>query len=160
MVVVRIADLDNTQDQAAVVAMTRMYAQDEMGNGGQLPEDVMQRLVPALKAHPTTLIFLAFEGDQPVGIATCFVGLSTFAARPLINIHDFAVHPDCRGKRVSSALMQAVEAKARQMDCVKLTLEVQAYNQNAQRAYSRFGFQHGETGQFSGPLFLQKRLSS
>ncbi len=54
--------------------------------------------------------------------------------------------------------MQAVEDKARQLGCVKLTLEVQAYNQAAQRTYTRFGFRHGEDGQFSGPLFLHKRL--
>ncbi len=54
--------------------------------------------------------------------------------------------------------MHTVEAKARELGCVKVTLEVQAYNQAAQRTYSKFGFQHGEKGQFSGPLFLQKRL--
>ncbi len=93
MVHVELADLSTDRHQAAFLAMTRMYACDAMGNGGELPEEVMQRLVPALKDHPTALIFLAFDQDQPVGIATCFLGFSTFAAKPLINIHDFAVHP-------------------------------------------------------------------
>ncbi len=159
MIRVELADLAIAAHQDAVRAMTAMYARDEMGNGGELPTEVMERLVPALRAHPTTMVFLAFDGEEPVGIATCFLGFSTFAAKPLINIHDFAVHPDYRGRRVSSALVQAVEAKARELGCVKLTLEVQSYNQAAQRAYSKFGFKHGEEGQFAGPLFLNKRLS-
>lgn len=152
------ADLNNPDHQAAILAMTRMYACDEMGNGDPLPEVVMDRLISEFQQLPTTLIFLALNDDQPVGIATCFRGLSTFAARPLINIHDFAVHPEYRGQGVGKALMMAVEEKARELNCVKLTLEVQAYNQRAQQAYSAFGFKHGAYGQFSGPLFLSKVL--
>jgi hypothetical protein len=37
-----------------------------MGNGRDLPDDVQRDLVPGLRAHPTTMIFLAFEGDQRV----------------------------------------------------------------------------------------------
>ena len=36
--------------------------------------------------------------DKPVGLATTFEGFSTFAAKPLINIHDIAVLPDYRGR--------------------------------------------------------------
>lgn len=153
------ADLNDHNHQAAILAMTRMYACDEMGNSGELPQAVMERLIPELQQLPTALVFLAFHDDQPIGIATCFRGLSTFAARPLINIHDFAVHPNFRGQGVSRALINAVEQKARELNCVRLTLEVQAYNQNAQRAYSAFGFQYGAAGQFAGPLFLTKPLN-
>ena len=154
------ADLNEPEHQAAILAMTRMYALDEMGNGGELPQEVMDRLIAGLQEMPTAIVFLAFNEDRPVGIATCFRGFSTFTARQLINVHDFAVHPDCRGKGVGRALMNAVEEKARSLNCVRLTLEVQAYNQNAQRAYSAFGFQHGAPGQFSGPLFLNKPLAN
>jgi hypothetical protein len=34
-----------------------------------------------LQAHPTTLIFLAFDEDDPVGAAVCFIGFSTFDLR-------------------------------------------------------------------------------
>lgn len=67
--------------------MTRAYAQDPMGNGRDLPEDIQSVLIDRLRAHPTTLIFLALHQHEAVGIATCFVGLSTFAARPVVNIH-------------------------------------------------------------------------
>ena len=68
--------------------------------------------------------------------------------------------PTAAGWGVGRALMNAVEEKARSLNCARLTLEVQAYNQHAQRAYSAFGFQHGGAGQFAGPLFLNKPLAN
>ena len=49
--------------------------------------------------------------DNPVGAAVCFIGFSTFAAKPLINIHDFVVLPAARGKGVGRRLLEAVEKK-------------------------------------------------
>ena len=152
------ADLNDPRHQAAFLELTKMYACDEMGNGGELPQDVMDRLVPELRKHPTAVIFLAFDGDRPAGIATCFRGFSTFKGRPLINVHDFAVHPDYRGHGVARQLMQAVEDLARRENCARLTLEVQSHNLKAQRAYTSFGFTHGGEGEFVGPLFLTKPL--
>ena len=68
--------------------MVDAYSRDAMGDGKPLDQDVRAQLIPGLRRHPTTLIFLAFDGDQPVGAAVCFIGFSTFAAKPLINIHD------------------------------------------------------------------------
>jgi GNAT superfamily N-acetyltransferase len=107
------ADLGQAEHQRDVVAMTAAYALDKMGSGEPLSSDVLERLVPALRAHPTTLIFLAYRGAEAVGIATCFLGLSTFTARPLLNVHDLAVVPEHRGRGVGRALLAAAEAGAR-----------------------------------------------
>ncbi len=116
-------------------------------------------LVDRLQAHPTTLIFLAFDGDQPVGIATCFVGFSTFAARPLVNIHDLHVVLDYRRRGVGRSLLQAVEKKAGELGCCKLTLEVQEENHVAQGLYRGFGFDGGQYEPAAGVvLFRQKKL--
>ena len=56
---------------------------------------------------------MAYDGARPVGIATCFHGLSTFVARRLLNLHDLAVIPEYRGKGVGRRLLAAVEDKAR-----------------------------------------------
>lgn len=151
------AQLNNQEHSRAVVAMTAAYAKDGMGNGGPLPEDVLERLVPALRAHPTTLVFLAYAGDTPIGIATCFLGFSTFAARPLINIHDLAVLPEHRGRGVGRALLTAVEGKARATGCVKITLEVQENNHRARGVYERAGFAQAVYGaDTGGSLFYAK----
>ena len=154
-----LADLERDDHQHAVRQMTAAYALDAMGNGGPLPEAVLEELIPGLRAHPTTLVFLAFNGGRAVGIATCFLGFSTFAARPLINIHDLAVLPECRGWGIGRQLLAAVEAEGRRRGCVKLTLEVQTSNHRARRVYEAAGFAHATYGEDTGgQLFYAKSL--
>jgi len=153
------ADLDDAQHRAAVLRLTRAYAQDPMGNGRDLPEDVQSVLVDRLRAHPTTMIFLAIDGDEAVGIATCFLGFSTFAARPLINIHDLHVAKEHQRRGVARLLLGAVEKAARDLGCGKLTLEVQENNRPALALYDRFGFAGGQYEPEAGTvLFRQKML--
>ncbi len=130
-----------------------------MGNGAPLAADVLARLVPSLRAHPTTVIFLAYANAEPVGIATCFLGLSTFAARPLLNVHDLAVLPTHRGRGIARQLLAAAEAKARALGCCKLTLEVQENNYGARGLYARAGFaQNVYQEAAGGALFYAKPL--
>jgi ribosomal protein S18 acetylase RimI-like enzyme len=153
------ADLDDAQHRAAVLEMTRAYAQDPMGNGRDLPADVQRVLLDGLHAHPTTLIFLAMDGDEAVGIATCFIGFSTFAARPLLNIHDLHVAKEYQRQGVALSLLGAVEKEARDRGCCKLTLEVQENNRVALAVYDRFGFVGGQYEPQAGAvLFRQKKL--
>jgi ribosomal protein S18 acetylase RimI-like enzyme len=153
------ADLANPRHQEAVVHLVNMYARDPMGQGRDLAEDVRRDLISGLRRHPTTLILLALHGDLPVGIAVCFVGFSTFAARPLINIHDLAVTPEYRGQGAGRALLEHIEAKGRALGCDKLTLEVNADNLPAQALYTRCGFGDGKPdGRIGRVWFLQKRL--
>jgi len=153
------ADLARAEHAAAVVALTQAYALDPMGNDGPLPLDVLARLVGALRAHPTTVVLLAYEGDAAVGIATCFVGFSTFAARPLLNVHDLAVLPERRGRRIASRLLDAIDAKARALGCCKVTLEVLEHNAPARALYGRKGFAQATYGEAAGgALFYAKRL--
>ena len=153
------ADLEKLEHQAAVIAMVNAYARDPMGNGRDLPEQVRNELIPGLRKHPSSLIFLAFDGEDPVGIAVCFVGFSTFAARPLINVHDLAVIPQYRGQGIGRRLLERVEAKGCELGCCKLTLEVHSDNKPAQRLYEKVGFNHGAAA--AGPVrmwFLEKPL--
>jgi GNAT superfamily N-acetyltransferase len=153
------ADLTRPAHQEAVIAMIDAYARDPMGDGTPLDADVRARLIPGLRAYPTTLIFLAFDRDQAVGIAVCFIGFSTFAAKRLVNIHDFAVLATHRGRGVSRQLLDAIEVKARQLDCCKLTLEVLENNRRARRVYEAAGFARYELQpEAGGALFLSKPL--
>jgi ribosomal protein S18 acetylase RimI-like enzyme len=153
------ANLDRAEHQRAIVALTDAYAADAMGNGERLPKEVLDRLVPGLRAHPTTLVFLCYLDGEAVGIATCFVGFSTFAARSLVNVHDLAVLPAYRGRGIGRALLAAVERAARARGCVKVTLEVQENNRRARRVYEAAGFAQGAYADGAGgSLFYWKRL--
>jgi GNAT superfamily N-acetyltransferase len=156
------ANLSNTDHQDAILAMMDAYSKDPMGDGKPLSEFARLNLINGLRAHPTTLVFLALEGAMPRGIATCFGGFSTFAARPLINISDFYVAPEFRGRGLGRSLLAAIEREARDKGCCKLTLEVQENNPRARSIYGRFGFAQAVyaadmTG--GGSIYMVKPLS-
>lgn len=156
---VALADLSREEHRQAVEELVDAYARDPMGNGAPLSADVRRALLPGLRAHPTTLVFLAWAGAVPVGVAVCFVGFSTFAARPLLNIHDLAVLPDHRGAGVGTALLRGVELHARSLHCCKLTLEVQENNRRARAVYASAGFERATyEEEAGGALFLAKPL--
>lgn len=156
------ADLGCPAHQLAVVALMDAYSADPMGDAQPLSEFARQNLVAGLQAHPTTLIFLAFHQGQPRGIATCFRGFSTFAARPLVNIHDFYVDPIVRGLGIGRMLLDAVADEARVTGCCKLTLEVQHSNTRARAIYDRYGFTQAvyaaDAAAGGGSLFMVKPL--
>jgi ribosomal protein S18 acetylase RimI-like enzyme len=132
---------------------------DPMGNGCDLSDDVQEVLIQRLRMHPTTRIFLAFDGKDPVDIATCFIGFSTFAARPLINIHDLHVSKDQRRRGIARRLLEGVQEDARELNCCKLTLEVQENNHPALALYRSLGFVCGQyQEEAGGVLFREKRL--
>lgn len=148
------ADLSQPGHQRDVLALTAAYALDPMGNNGPLAPEVLGRLISGLRDHPTTLIFLAYIDKKAVGIATCFRGFSTFQARPLVNIHDLAVLPEYRGQGVGRKLLSAVEAKARELGCCRVTLEVQENNLTARRLYEHTGFAQAVYGKATGGSFF------
>ncbi|HEY3494701.1 MAG TPA: GNAT family N-acetyltransferase [Polyangiaceae bacterium] len=153
------ARLDQREHQEAIVSLTAAYAEDVMGNGHPLPRDVLERLVPGLRAHPTTLVLLAYLEETPVGIATCFLGFSTFAARPIVNVHDLAVIRELRGRGIGRALLRAVDTAARARGCAKVTLEVLEHNRNARGLYESQGFaQAAYSPSGGGALFYSKSL--
>jgi GNAT superfamily N-acetyltransferase len=158
-VVIVEADLDRTDHQEAVVELVNAYAADPMGNGQPLSAQVRHSLIPGLREHPTTRIFLAYQESQPIGIAVCFLGFSTFAARPLLNVHDLAVLPSHRGQGIGTWLLEVVADKARKLGCCKLTLEVQERNRRARHVYEAAGFAQAEYREDAGgSLFYAKPL--
>ncbi len=137
---VRLANFGYEADGLAIVALLDGYARDPMGGGEGLAPQVQARLPIALDAFPGAFSVLAFDGAEPVGLANCFTGFSTFAARPLVNIHDLVVRSEDRGKGIGAALMQAVEAEARARGACKVTLEVLSGNAPAKALYTAQGY--------------------
>jgi ribosomal protein S18 acetylase RimI-like enzyme len=71
------------------------------------------------------------------------------------------VLPTHRGRGIARKLMDAAEAKARSLDCCKLTLEVQENNHRARRLYARAGFaQNAYQEAAGGALFYTKPLAA
>jgi ribosomal protein S18 acetylase RimI-like enzyme len=154
------ADFGDPAHARGIVDVLNSYAADPIGGAEPLSADVRQRLVPTLQNHPSALVLLAFAARQPVGIAVCFFGLSTFRARPLLNIHDLAVVPEFRGKGVGRGLLHEAQQRAIHRGCCKLTLEVQEDNVVASSLYGSFGFSDFLMGDSAPTRFLSKDIPS
>jgi len=153
---VRRIDLQTPEDAGALISLLGEYAQDPMGGGHPLPDDVLKNLPIQLAQLPQYCGLLAWDGYRAVGLLNAFLGFSTFHGRPLLNLHDLAVTADYRGKGVGSALLAAADDLARSEGCYAVTLEVRADNP-ARRLYLRHGFDPGHEAT-DAMSFWKKRL--
>jgi ribosomal protein S18 acetylase RimI-like enzyme len=157
------ADYSNTLHAKALVHLLDAYARDPMGGAEPLSEFAKANLVSALAARPQAYSVLAFatadngEAEQAVGLVNCIEGFSTFACKPLVNVHDVAVLPAFRGQRVAEKMLALAEQIAIERGACKLTLEVLDGNNGAMRLYQRLGFANYQLDPAAGQArFMQK----
>ncbi len=154
------ADYTDAVHARALVDMLDAYARDPAGGGTPLGDFARTHLVAALAARPQAFSVLAFDGAAAVGLVNCLEGFSTFACRPLVNVHDLAVAASHRGQGVAERMLALVEQLARERGACKLTLEVLSGNQRANRLYARLGFASYQLDPVMGQAqFLQKWLA-
>ncbi|RUO81035.1 GNAT family N-acetyltransferase [Idiomarina tyrosinivorans] len=158
MIEITIADYQNPKHRQAVVAMLDDYARDPMGGGEGLEDEVKEQLVDEMAKRDHVFSLLAFDGEQPVALANCVEGFSTFAAKPLMNIHDIAVISEYRGQGIARRLLEEVKTLAEFRGCCKVTLEVLEGNETAKHAYKNFGFKPYELGDVGKAEFWQLYL--
>ena len=136
------------------------YARDPAGGGKALDPAMQDALLAGLAATPGAFSLIATLEDEAIGLANCFTGFSTFAAKPLVNIHDVVVADGHRGRGIGRALFAAIEAEARAIGACKITLEVLSGNTPAKALYRSLGY-----GDFildpaiGAALFWQKSLN-
>lgn len=143
----------------ALIELMEAYALDPMGGGQGLSDYVKANLPTELANRQAAHVILAFVDTKPAGLVICFEGFSTFACKPLLNIHDLIVALPYRRKGLSKLLLQKAEAIALELGCCKLTLEVLEGNLIAQATYKAFGFRGYELDpQMGQALFWEKKL--
>ena len=134
------ARYDDPAHAAALVELLDAYARDPAGGGAPLSDFVRGNLVAELASRPFVSSVLAFDGIVPVGLVNVIEGFSTFACKPLINVHDVVVLESHRGRGIAAQLFAEVEAIARERGACKLTLEVLSGNRAARALYDKLGF--------------------
>ena len=155
------ADYRNPYHAREIVRMLNAYAADLSGGASKLCAATLANLPAELAKLPHAFSLLAYKGGTAVGLANCFEGFSTFACRPLVNVHDMAVLPEFRGRGISQLLLQKIEQLAREKNCCKITLEVLEGNDAAKAAYLKFGFEAYQLAPAMGQaLFWQKKLDA
>lgn len=156
---IRLADWNNPEDCNTVVNLLNAYAEDPMGGASPLSEYAKSNLPSAMAATPGAFSAIGFISEKPVALANCFTTLSTFACKPIVNIHDLAVLPDARGRRAGQQMLAFVESEAKAKGACKITLEVLTGNERARRSYEHFGFESYTLDDTTGhALFLHKGL--
>lgn len=156
------ADYANPAHATAVIQMLDAYARDPMGGGEGLSDFALAHVVSELARRPQAFSVLALDrslDNRPVGLVNCIEGFSTFACKPLINVHDLAVADGYRGRRIGERMLGLVEELARQRGACKLTLEVLSGNAGAMKLYARTGFASYQLDPVMGQAqFMQKWL--
>lgn len=153
------ADYSNLHHAQAIVQLLDGYAQDPAGGGTPLSDFAKANLVIELAKRPQAFTILALDSNEPVGLVNCIEGFSTFACKPLVNVHDVVVVASYRGQRVGERMLALVEQIAMQRSACKLTLEVLSNNISANRLYERIGFCSYQLDPAMGnAVFLQKWL--
>jgi GNAT superfamily N-acetyltransferase len=130
-------------DVPQIFAMIRELAEFErlegqlVGSPGLLAEHLFgePRFASALLAE--------WQGTA-AGYAIYFPTYSTFLTRPGLYLEDLYVRAACRGRGIGSALLAAVERRARELGCGRLEWAVLDWNQRAIDFYRRFGVQPTE----------------
>ncbi|MDP1923923.1 MAG: GNAT family N-acetyltransferase [Thiobacillus sp.] len=133
-------DYTNPVHATALIDLLDAYARDPAGGGEPLSDFARANLVSQLAARPFIFSVLAFNGDAPVGLINAIEGFSSFACRPLVNVHDVVVLPGHRGRGIAAQMFATVEAIALERGACKLTLEVLEGNASARALYQRLGF--------------------
>lgn len=145
-------DLNDPAQAGTFAALFSEYA-------GQPVDRVGQYLIGQLRRRLNILVFLVTSDHVPAGFAICVEGFSSYACMPLLNIHDFYVSSNFRGRGIGKALMIEIEGAARRQGCCKITLEVRESNQIARNLYRTAGFDGDLDGDEQGKaLVMQKKL--
>ena len=144
---------------AALLALLDAYARDPAGGGVPLSDFARDNLIGELAVRPSIFSVLAFDDGIPVGLINAIEGFSTFACRPLVNVHDVVALQSHRGRGIAAQLFAGVEAIARERNACKLTLEVLSGNRAARSLYEKLGFADYQLDPAMGHAqFLQKWL--
>ncbi len=133
-------DLSTPIHRHELIRLLDAYMQDEMGNGAPMPKELAPKILEGLRNYTGYLGFFAVVDGQFAALANCNKNFSTFRAKPLINIHDFVVHPDFRGKGVGRFLLDALATLAKEQGYCRINLEVRHDNINAQKLYRKAGY--------------------
>ena len=133
-------NLQNPLHCDQVVKLLNDYMNDPMGNNNPMPKGLAPQIISGLKQHSGFLGFFVLVGDQFAGLANCNINFSTFQAKPLINIHDFIVAPECRNIGAGSFLLRGIINYASQNGFCRVNLEVREDNLTAKSLYKKLGF--------------------
>lgn len=125
-----------------------LEAADELAATGLLahlnpdqPSPVLiARFREILAAHPHYLPLGGFEDGRLIALAGAWIATKIWCGRYL-EVDNLIVHPECRGRRYGSLLMEHLESLARERECNLMVLDSYTSNYASHRLYHRLGYE-------------------
>jgi len=160
-----VADYQSQFHRTSILRLLNEYANDPAIGGTGLPFKTRQRVVDELARRDAAVTLLAIEkpadgSARAVGLLNAFETFSTFAAMPVLNLHDIMVTASHRGRGIGRQLIASATRLAIERECCKLTLEVYRGNAGAAGLYRSCGFDDPSGNRDLGEtLFLAKVLT-
>jgi len=153
------ADYTDARHKEDIPYLLNLYATDPMGGGQPISKETYQNLVDALAKVPHAFSVIVYVDNKPAGLANCFEAFSTFACKPIVNIHDLCIIKEHRGLGLSYKMLDKIEEIALAKGCCKITLEVLNNNTIAKSIYNKFGFSAYKLNSEAGhAVFWEKKL--
>ncbi|AVO40405.1 GNAT family N-acetyltransferase [Simplicispira suum] len=148
-VAVRQAALSDLDALAALFDRYRQF----YGRGSDV--DAAKAFLLARFNHGESVLFLAFDGDMPVGFAQLYPSFSSVSLARIFVLNDLFVDTSARKQGVAGKLIAAAVAFAKTVGAVRLSLSTEVGNKSAQALYEANGWKRDEaflSYEFSVPL--------
>lgn len=94
--------------------------------------------------HGQSVLFLALDGDTPLGFAQLYPSFSSVSLARVFVLNDLYVVEAARQRGVATGLLNAAADFARQLGAVRLSLSTAIGNTSAQALYARAGWKRDE----------------
>lgn len=137
-------DNSNKTEKEHVIDLINQYRSDPMGANSPFTKFDLQELIKLFNTSKNNITYIGYNDDKPICIAVCFSSFSTFNTSNLLNIHDFFVDYNYRGKGVGKKLLQYVKSESIKSGFKSISLEVREDNLIARQLYSHEGFNECE----------------
>jgi ribosomal protein S18 acetylase RimI-like enzyme len=148
--IVRI-DVENTEQRSQFERLFNEYS-------SALSVSIESHVAKHLFELPYFSGFICYADGEAAAFAVCFESYSTYRAKKILNIHDFMVSSNYRGKGVGKALLNGIDQYCRENEFLKITLEVDKDNIIAQKMYRSCDYANYQVVQ-KNLLHWQKYLS-
>jgi len=105
-------------------------------------EKTMRRFLADVANSGYSFLFVAVAGERTVGFISGELrqGSPTFLPKTWASVDDVFVEPDYRNRGMGRALLQSVEAWAKERDADGISLQVAAANTRGRKFYEDLGF--------------------
>lgn len=94
--------------------------------------------------HGDSFVFIAHDGDMPVGFTQLYPSFSSVALARIFVLNDLFVQTQARRKGVASALLSAATEFAKSLGAVRVSLSTAISNESAQAVYQAAGWKRDD----------------